>query len=237
MDTLLQDVRYAIRLLRRSPGFTATAILTLALSIGANAAIFSAVKGVLIAPLPVPGSRSPGAPVRGSADHPALSDGAGRLPRLPRRAAEPSRASPPTFAATSSSATPNVPSSCAACRSRPASSSCWASRRHLAASSSWTMSSRAMTDGVLLSHGLWMRRFDGDPAIVGQPLRLSGKTFRVVGVLPARLSARRRDVQDLRARRAGRHLVGRSRSRVSEQPSLRFSHFFNVVGRIRRDAT
>jgi hypothetical protein len=44
------DVRYALRLLRRSPGFAATAILTLAVSIGANAAIWSAVKGILVAP-------------------------------------------------------------------------------------------------------------------------------------------------------------------------------------------
>src|SRR5258707_7576086 len=48
------DSRYAIRLLRRSPGFAATATLTLAVSIGANAAIWSAVKGILVAPLPYP---------------------------------------------------------------------------------------------------------------------------------------------------------------------------------------
>ena len=54
IQTLLQDVRYAIGLLRRSPGFAATAILTLAVSIGANAAIWSAVKGILVAPLPYP---------------------------------------------------------------------------------------------------------------------------------------------------------------------------------------
>src|SRR5688572_6427387 len=50
----MQDVRYAVRLLLRSPGFASTTILVLALAIGANAAIFSAVKGVLITPLPYP---------------------------------------------------------------------------------------------------------------------------------------------------------------------------------------
>src|SRR5262252_4170117 len=46
------DVRYAIRVLRRSPAFAATAILTLGVSIGANTAVWSAVKGILVAPLP-----------------------------------------------------------------------------------------------------------------------------------------------------------------------------------------
>jgi putative ABC transport system permease protein len=52
LHTLLHDVRYATRLLLRSPGFTATAIHTLAVSIGTNAAIFGALQGVLIAPPP-----------------------------------------------------------------------------------------------------------------------------------------------------------------------------------------
>src|SRR5215208_1318072 len=54
MPTLLQDARYAFRLLFRSPGFALTSIATLALAIGANAAIFSAVRGILISPLPYP---------------------------------------------------------------------------------------------------------------------------------------------------------------------------------------
>jgi len=66
LDVLVQDVRFALRMLRKSPSFTVLAILTLALAIGANAVVFGVMDGLLLRPLNVPDSRSLWATVYGA---------------------------------------------------------------------------------------------------------------------------------------------------------------------------
>ena len=67
-------------------------------------------------------------------------------------------------------------------------------------------------DVVILSHSLWMRRFNGDPDVVGRAVRFSGRMFRVVGVLPEGFQHVGGHLPDLRSRRARGRVVGPHRA-------------------------
>ena len=85
IETTLQDIRYALRGLRRNPGFTLAVVATFALGIGASTAVYSAVRPILLDPLPIPARRTPGHRRRSRRRrHPDAVD-----PRHLRRAARP----------------------------------------------------------------------------------------------------------------------------------------------------
>jgi putative ABC transport system permease protein len=170
MDTLFQDVRYGARSLLRSRGFTVVAVLTLALGIGANTAMFSLVNGVLLQPLPYPHAE--------------------RLLIMP--------VSLPDFADLRD-----------AVRSFE-DTAVWGSNRYMLGSEG--ASSEPVLGAVVsarffpllgapalgrvitaddqrekvavIGHGLWQRRFGGDPAVLGSTIRLGGEPHTVIGVMP-----------------------------------------------------
>jgi predicted permease len=91
-------------------------------------------------------------------------------------------------------------------------------------------------DVVMLSHALWLRRFNGDPAIVGRAARFSGRMFRVIGVVP---DGFKHVGSAYRSYGHGEPVDVWTVLPVprNDGPRVRFSHYFNVVGRVRRQAT
>jgi putative ABC transport system permease protein len=176
LDSLLQDLRYGARTLRKNSGFTAVAILTLALGIGANTAIFSVVNGVLLRPLPY-AEPDRLLTIESSQSLPDLDDiqkqtqsfealGATTMQRLDYTGgAEPKQ----VFSINCNA------DLFRALRTQPALG------RLLGANDD-----RFGAPGVvLLSHAFWTRQFGADPNIIGKSIPLSGNSYTVVGVLPA----------------------------------------------------
>jgi len=184
VNTLVGDVRYAARRLRRAPAFTAVAVVTLAVGLGATTAIFSAVKAVLLEPLPYPhASRilmvsdvtSQGEPLNITfGTYRELAQRSQMFEALaPFKAwqptviggAEPERLSGERVGAEFFRALgvlPVVGRDFDASEDRP-----------------------GAANVVILSHELWRRRFGSDPAIVGRTITLDGAPFQVIGVMPA----------------------------------------------------
>jgi putative ABC transport system permease protein len=185
LEQLARDARYGLRLLRRSPGFTIVAVAALALGIGANAAIFSVVDGVLLRPLPLPDSG------RIVAVQPLTTATAVRA-RL--------AASYPDFF--DWKAQSRSFSAMASLRLIGATLTGVGPAAHLGgeivSSDYFTVlqvvpvlgrgfvpaDDRPGTQVVVLSHDLWQSRFGADPAILGRAITLEGRPYTVIGVMP-----------------------------------------------------
>ena len=183
LEGLRQDLRYGIRILRRTPGFTAAALLTLTLGIGANTAIFSVIDAVLLKPLPyadpdrlvMVGDGSPNGSMTGVgfatiADWRARSHSFEQVAML--------RLWMPTLVTNGEG------------ERLPAVRVSWNYFDLLGVRAALGRGFTADDDRedswrvVLLSDRLWHRRFGADPSIVGRTVVIADRDFRVIGVMP-----------------------------------------------------
>src|SRR5947199_5494871 len=221
MDTLLQDLRYAVRMLAKSPGFTLVAVLTLALGIGANTAIFSAVDAGLLEPLPYPGSgrlvqvMSPGfRGVRFGVSFPDLHDLRALSQDFTGVAAVRTQRHNLTGAGDprdvqAAAVTANLLD---VLQLRPEIGHSFAPAEE-------------RTPLALLSHGLWVTSFGRDPGILGKSISLDGRSFTVVGVMPAGFQCPHDDVQVWTP-------MGEFLSQNPQVETDRGVHFLNAVARL-----
>lgn len=188
LETLFQDVRYALRMLRKSPGFATAAVLTLAIGLAANTAIFSAIDGVLLKPLAYPHA---GQLVAVQVFLPQFAQ---RYPTIPVDAA--------SYMAWSRQA--RSLAGIAAAEDRVVNLTGSGEPQRLNAARVTTnmftvlgvqpMLGRNFSNSpdrptygreAILTYGFWRSQFHGDPEIIGRSITLNGGIETVVGVLPA----------------------------------------------------
>ena len=191
MSDLLQDLRYAMRGLVRTPGFTAVAVTTLALGIGATTAIFSVVNGVLLRPLPYPDAGRV-AMIWMDNRRMGLHEDIHSWPNyVDLKTQTRSFASMTAY----SEGGYNVTGACTSGTCEPqrvpavrATADLFAvlGVRPLAGRVFRAEEEEQERDAVVvIGHGLWTRMFGADPAAVGRTLRLNGRERTVIGVMPA----------------------------------------------------
>ena len=190
MNSILQDLRYTLRQLRRSPGFAVTAILTLALGIGATTAMYSLVRSTLLAPLPYL--------------HPEELVGAGFLHPGDAPSSEQTGETGDFLLAHAQSFTSLGIADDSVLGQNFSDTSGTAQTIHtLRVSSEYlpTLGIRALlgrtftreedlpgaTPTVVLSEGLWRHALNADPHIVGHAIHINGDPFTVIGVMPSTL--------------------------------------------------
>jgi putative ABC transport system permease protein len=185
LDALLQDVRHSFRMLRRSPGFTAAAVVTLALGIGANTAVFSVVNAVLLRPLPY---AEPDRLFVLYQQHEAENVGRTRaapLDFLDWQKRSRSFAAMGAHIGTGFTLTGGGEPELVIGQLVSAELFDVLRVRPLLGRAFRPDENEAGRDRVmLLSHGLWRRRFGGDPSVVGRTVVANSKPYTVVGVMP-----------------------------------------------------
>ena len=180
----LQDLRYGLRRLAKSPGFTVVAILTLALGIGANTAIFSVVNGVLISPLPF---RNADRILSVFQDLPDFPEGSISYPNFldwqrDNRSFESMAAYRWADGTITGVGQPeNVPARAISAAFFPILGVNPILGRNFNAEDD----RRGADPTVLISEGLWRRKFGSDPNVIGQRLLVGGTGRTIVGVTPA----------------------------------------------------
>src|SRR2546428_6909009 len=218
---MLADSRYALRTFAKNPGFTAVAVAPLALGIGANTPIFSAVNAVLLKPLPYPGSArlvqimSTGfRGVRFGVSFPDLRD----LRALSHDFTGGAATTTQRYNLTGAGDPREVQAAAVTAdlfdvlQVRPE-----IGHGFVAADE--------RTPLALVSHGLWVTSFGRDPAILGRTISLDGRSFTVVGVMPAGFQFPDEDVQVWTP-------IGEFLSQNAQAETNRGMHFLNAVARL-----
>jgi len=228
MDSVIQDLRYALRTLLRSPAFTTIAVLTLALGIGASTAIFTVVNGVLLRPLPYAAPERLVELKHVNAGE-GVADGTFSEPDfLDLQRAVPEFAQLGGFWYAPGNSTMNLMGD-----GEPAVlSGAFVTREFfpamgVAAEVGRTLHAEEGVAGgpkaIVLSHGLWTRRYGGDRSVVGRRVQLDGDAFTVVGVMPPSFQYPAREVDAwIPLAVFGPDDIGRSRD----------SRFMTVIGRL-----
>jgi len=186
MDTLIRDLRYAVRTLTRSPGFTTVAVLTLALGIGANTAIFSVINAVLLRPLPYaqpdrlvdvhhfyPSLKN----LRASVSAPGFRDYAARRDVFVHSGVE----RPAGMNLTGAGDPERVNVALVSGEVFTTLGVAPALGRTIRPDEAQAGHNRVL----VLSDGFWRRKFGGDRGAIGRTLQLGGEDYEVVGVMPA----------------------------------------------------
>ena len=191
----MQDIRYALRTLRKQPVFTLVAVLTLTLGIGANTAIFSLLYQTLLRPLPY-ASADRLVFVWNSYPLMGLPQASVSIPDyLDRKTQAPAIEDAALFTGRAANlAAEGRPEQLRALAVTPSFFSTLGRQPFLGRGFNEDEAKPAADKFVILSYGLWNSRFGADRAIVGRDLRLNGDAYRVVGVLPADFETPSRDI-------------------------------------------